>query len=105
MIGLASSAICSIGLGLSRSFSLSLVIRIIYGLLSGNTPVCKSLIRELTDNKNISKLYKYYGLGAGLSNILGPLFVALSNPAFNFGGIFKTPFFYTYPYFLPFIMQ
>ena len=94
--------IFSLALGLCRSFKYALIIRFMSGFFAGNTPVSKSLIREVTTNKNISKLYSYFSLGVGIGAVAGPFIAGLSNPAENIGGIFDNEFFRMYPYFLQF---
>ena len=93
--------ISSLALGLCRSFKYALTIRLISGFFAGNTPVCKSLIREVTTNNNISKLYGFFSFGIGLASVVGPFVSALAHPAENIGGIFDNEFFRAYPYFLP----
>ena len=76
----------------------------ISGFFAGNTPISKSLVREITTNNNISKLYGYFALGVGLANVFGPFVSGLSHPAKTIGGIFDNDFFKKYPYFLPFFV-
>ena len=93
--------IFSLALGLCRTFKYAFIIRLISGFFAGNIPICKSLIREVTTNNNISKLYGFFSLGVGLGFVVGPFISGLSHPAENIGGIFDNEFFRTYPYFLP----
>lgn len=102
MVVLAGHIFTSIALGLSTSYEFAFVFRSINGLFSANAPILKSLIREESTDANIAKLYVYFGLGIGMSNILGPLIASLSNPAKTFGGFFNTEFFIQYPYIIPF---
>lgn len=96
---------CSITLGLCTTFEAAFYVRIISGLFAGSMPITKSMIREVTDDTNISALYGSFALGIGLANSLGPFMAGLSKPADSLGGNFDCDFFRTYPYFLPLFLQ
>jgi MFS family permease len=95
-------SISSLGIGLSTSLYTVLLWRVVGGFLAGTIPITKALMRDLSDDSNLSILYSYFGTGYGAASILGPLF----------GGLFSNPdifplkwFFNTFPYFLPFFLQ
>ncbi|OMJ79964.1 hypothetical protein SteCoe_19879 [Stentor coeruleus] len=95
------SLLSSLALGLCTTYESAIYIRIISGFFAGNSPINKSMIREVTDDTNISTLYGSFTLGIGIANFLGPLMASLSKPADTIGWIFNNDFFRTYPYFLP----
>lgn len=88
-----------------KDYSNAFVIRLFSGLMSGNSPVIKSLISEVTLDFNITNLYSYFALGTGISYILGPVLSSLSSPTKNYEFMEKISFFNNYPYFLPFFFQ
>lgn len=75
------------------------------GFGSANIPVTKSLIREVTTDMNVSKLYGYFSLGIGIGNVVGPLLGGLSDPYRQIGGVFESTLFRSYPYLLPLVIQ
>ena len=46
--------VCTFAFGLSRSFSRSLVIRFLHGLVDGSLPLAKTIISEISNDKNIA---------------------------------------------------
>jgi MFS family permease len=101
LMTLSSSALASIGFGLSSSFEMALVLRMVQGFLTGTIPITKAMLRDVSDDSNLPVLYGYFGTGYGLGSILGPLC----------GGLFSRPtfldykLFYNYPYLIPLLIQ
>ena len=92
-------------LAFSTSYSEAFVNRFISGLCAGSTPVTKSLMREISDDASISKLYGVFAIGVGLANFIGPLLALFSNPAETVEVLKDSEFFIKFPYFLPLFLQ
>ncbi|OMJ80101.1 hypothetical protein SteCoe_19749 [Stentor coeruleus] len=105
IIGLSGQFICSIFMCTCTNYNRAFIIRLFSGLMSGNSPVIKSLISEVTLDSNISNLYSYFALGTGISYILGPALSSLSSPTKNYEFMSQISFFSNYPYFIPFFLQ
>ena len=75
--------ICFLGLfGLAQSYTSALGFRLAQGLASGNIPVIKTYIVDITDATNESRAFAYVGIVFGIGVIPGPeLGGVLVNPA------------------------
>ena len=89
--------------GLAQSYSSAVGFRLAQGLASGNIPVIKTYIADITDTTNDSRAFAYVGIVFGTGVILGPEFGGLLvNPAESYPNVFgSSEFLQTYPYFLP----
>ena len=96
----------SLGVGLSSSLYSILCWRILAGFLAGTIPIMKALMRDLSDDSNISVLYSYFGTGYGAASIIGPLIGGLlSSPRSATSLLFSNPVISAFPYFYPFFIQ
>ncbi|KAF4613857.1 hypothetical protein D9613_007964 [Agrocybe pediades] len=102
MIGMIGTMLSMLCFGLSRTFVTLVISRCLCGLLNGNIGVIKSTMGELTDNTNRADAFALmpavWALGATMGPLLGG---TLTRPADNFPGVFTSPFWKEYPYFLP----
>lgn len=106
LIILSGISLCSLGLGLSYNLWWALGFRIIAGFCAGTIPTLKALMRDVSDDSNISILYSYFGTGYGAASILGPIVGGiLSNPGNSEIFIFNNSFIEAFPYFYPMIFQ
>ena len=106
IITISCFSLTSLGFGLSTSFQSAVFWRISSGLFSGSINTLKSAIPDMTTDKNISELYKYFSAGFGVSSILGPFLAGyFSRPSENFALLRDSKFLIAYPYFLPFLVK
>ena len=105
LIVLSGIAISSIGFGLSTSFEVALIWRMISGLCQGSIPIMKAMIQDLSDDSNIAFLYSFVSTGFGVASIIGPLVSGLFSHPYRTFAIFDTEFFHTFPYFMPQLIQ
>lgn len=105
IIILGGKMITSVGFGLSTSFAIALIWRMIAGLFSGSVTTLKTAIKDQSDDTNAAVLFAYFSSGSGFASVIGPLIGGtFSNPSEKFS-IFNTGFFQTYPYALPQFIQ
>jgi predicted MFS family arabinose efflux permease len=57
LIGLFGISVSMLLIGLSRSFIMVVLSRMLCGALNGNTGVAKSVTGELTDNTNVAQAF------------------------------------------------
>ncbi|KAI8895779.1 major facilitator superfamily domain-containing protein [Globomyces pollinis-pini] len=103
VIGLVGSCIISIWLGLSESYTVTLLSRLASGLFFSNATVAKGMIGDIVrDQKTRTWGYSMYGAVYGISGIVGPFIGGfLSNPTVLYPTVFpKEGFFGRYPYLL-----
>ena len=106
LIILSGISISSLGLGLSYNLYWALGFRIMAGFFAGTVPTLKALIRDISDDSNISVLYSYFGTGYGAASIFGPIIGGLlSNPGDSSLLIFNNSFIESFPYFYPLVIQ
>ncbi|KAJ3772308.1 major facilitator superfamily transporter [Lentinula raphanica] len=102
LIGLGGSMISMLLFGLSKTFWTLVISRCLTGLLNGNIGVMKSTIGDLTDSSNraegVSMLPVVWSLGATIGPLIGGTF---ARPHERFPEVFTSPFWKTFPYFLP----
>ncbi|KAG8990464.1 hypothetical protein FRB94_000283 [Tulasnella sp. JGI-2019a] len=99
IFGLMLSSIC---FGLSKSYLALVVSRALAGALSGNIGVMKSALGEVTDETNIAEGFALLPVVWSAGATIGPLMGGyLSRPHDKFPEVFQSPFWETYPYFLP----
>ena len=60
-------------MGLSRNYYLSLVIRLVHGLTDGTLNVTKTIITEISNDRNISLGPSFIFLGISVGRVVGPL--------------------------------
>ncbi|KXN69644.1 MFS general substrate transporter [Conidiobolus coronatus NRRL 28638] len=102
IIGLFGSSLSLFLFGLSKSLIWAILSRCLCGLLNGNIGVIKTMVGELTDKTNRARAFSYLPMMMGLGNALGPVIGGfLVSPAKKLPYFFDTPFWNTYPYFLP----
>lgn len=103
---LSGVGITSIGFGLAPNFEVALFWRIMGGFCAGIIPTTKTLMRDLSDDSNISILYSYFGAGYGAASIFGPFLGGfLSRPNTFLPSYLTCAFLEDYPYFIPLLMQ
>lgn len=105
-ISLLANVISQILFGVSGSLWWAIVIRFFNGLLDCCFPVCKCIIRDISDPSNQARIFSFRTLGYALGGVMGPLISGIfSRPAENrllsdtFLG--SSSFFQTFPYALP----
>ncbi|KAJ1311927.1 hypothetical protein OPQ81_010387 [Rhizoctonia solani] len=102
MFGLFGQAISIFSVGLSKRFWQLVFSRALSGALNGNAGVAKSMVVELTDETNQAQAFAFLPIVWSTGSTLGPFIGGtLSHPAKLLPGVFDTPFWNTYPYFLP----
>ncbi|KAI0916406.1 hypothetical protein AcV5_006893 [Taiwanofungus camphoratus] len=102
IIGTAWTTLFTLLFGLSRSFVTVLLTRFLTGIFSGTTGAIHSIVGELTDETNESTAFPLYDIVSAVGFVIGPLIGGtFANPATEFPRWFDTPFWRTYPYFLP----
>ncbi|KAH7345486.1 major facilitator superfamily domain-containing protein [Rhizoctonia solani] len=102
MFGLFGQALSIFSVGLSKGFWQLVFSRALSGALNGNAAVAKSMVVELTDETNQAQAFAFLPIVWSTGSTLGPfLGGTLSHPAKLLPGVFDTPFWNKYPYFLP----
>ncbi|CAE7170299.1 unnamed protein product [Rhizoctonia solani] len=102
MFGLFGQALSIFLFGLSKQFWQLVASRSLSGALNGNVGVAKSMVAELTDETNQAQAFAFMPMVWSLGSTLGPfLGGTLNHPAELLPGLFDTPFWNNYPYFLP----
>lgn len=105
LIGLIGQVVCSMFLSMCKLYRTAFIIRLVSGSFSGNSPVIKSVISEVSIESNIPILYSYFTIGLGISWILGPALASLSNIAYSNESGVLMEFLSANPYFIPFFLQ
>ena len=67
------NVLCVAGLGISQNYYLSLAIRLIHGLADGLLGVTKTILTEMSNEKNVSLGTSFLFIGAAIGRIVGPL--------------------------------
>ena len=67
------NVLCIAGLGVSQNYYLSLAIRLIHGLADGLLGVTKTILTEMSNEKNVSLGTSFLFIGAAIGRIVGPL--------------------------------
>ena len=67
------NVICIFALGISRNYYLSLFIRLIHGLSDGLLNVSKTILSELSNDRNTSFVISLNYLGGVIGRLIGPL--------------------------------
>ncbi|KAK3237702.1 hypothetical protein CYMTET_52239 [Cymbomonas tetramitiformis] len=108
VFGCSSAAVSLIGLGLSNSYAMACVVRLLGGILNGIIGALKTAIAELTDDTNKARGMSYLSMGWGIGGVLGPLIGgSLSKPCSAEGLLLDTflcpegALFARFPYLLP----
>jgi MFS family permease len=103
LIGLMGNTVTTCLFGLSKSITWAICTRAACGLMNGNLGVAKSVLGEITNNKNRAAGFSLIGLSYGAGMIIGPSIGGLlSWPAKSFPSVFGSiQFFSDYPFFLP----
>jgi len=106
LLGLIGSAISSMVLGLSSSFEMAVLGRMLAGLFAANSTVAKGMLGDLTEGDPTyarPKAFSLYGMTFGFANIIGPLAGGyLTNPVIRFPTIFDSSILFNqFPYALP----
>jgi MFS family permease len=101
--GMAGTIIATILFGMSKTFTFALIMRLIHGLLNGNTGIVKTYLAEVTDETNKPKAFVLNGLAASFGRIIGGIVGGLlANPAASYPALFASIWLFTsYPYLLP----
>ena len=106
LFSLLGSGICIIAFGMSTSFTMAMVTRVIHGLVNGNIGIAKAVVGEITDKSNEAKGFAVISLAWGCGCLIGPFFGGvLYDPAHSrpiaFLGIEEDSFFGSHPALLP----
>ncbi|TFK27806.1 MFS general substrate transporter [Coprinopsis marcescibilis] len=102
LIGIFGSMVSMLSFGLSKTFLALIVSRCLQGLLNGNVGVMKSVMGDLTDTTNRAEAFALLSLVWATGCTVGPLIGGtLSHPHERFPNAFPSPFWKSYPYFLP----
>ncbi|KAH9839273.1 MFS general substrate transporter [Rhodofomes roseus] len=103
IIGTALTGFFTLLFGISRTFPTVLLTVFLVGIFSGTTGAIHSIVGELVDPTNEAIAFPLYDIVSAVGFAVGPLIGGtFSDPATQFGGPwFDTPFWRTYPYFLP----
>jgi MFS family permease len=106
LLGTIGTLISTILFGLSRSYSLALFSRFLWGALNGNVGVAKTYLSEVCDDKNQAKGFAVIGFAAGAGRLLGPIVGGFfSQPAEKYPEWFgEEGFFVQFEYILPMII-
>ena len=67
------NVICTSGLGISSNYILTLIIRLIHGFADGALNVTKTMIAEISNERNLPLGTSFVFLGAALGRLLGPV--------------------------------
>ena len=102
---LSGMSISSLGFGLSTSFEVAVIWRMISGLCQGAISITKAMMQDLSDDSNIAFLYSYSTAGFGIASIIGPLVSGVFSNPYNTFSFLDTEFFHTFPYFMPQLLQ
>eukprot|EP00656_Telonema_subtile_P012420 TRINITY_DN16254_c0_g1_i1.p1 TRINITY_DN16254_c0_g1~~TRINITY_DN16254_c0_g1_i1.p1 ORF type:complete len:566 (-),score=107.24 TRINITY_DN16254_c0_g1_i1:30-1727(-) len=104
--GMAGSVVCLVGFGFSSSLAAAVTIRALHGLLNGNSGVCKTYMREITDSSNQTRGMALFGTFWGIGSFIGPAIGAgLCFPTDKFPGLFPPGGMWEgHPFFLPFLV-
>ena len=88
---------CTFVFGLSRSFSLSLVIRFLHGVFDGSLPLAKTILSEISNDKNIAIGTSQFFVGTAIggcrflvlltSRLIGPILCGYLSNKSNIPGL------------------
>lgn len=99
---MAGNVICLCCFGCATTYKTALGLRLAQGLASGNIPVIKTYISDITDDTNESRAFAFVAVVFGLGITIGPaLGGLLVHPARQYPGLFTGTIFAKYPYLLP----
>ncbi|KAJ2605607.1 hypothetical protein H4R99_001020, partial [Coemansia sp. RSA 1722] len=103
LMGLLGDTITIILFGFSKNFWWALATRSLNGICVGNSPVSKSVIAEIADSTNRTRMMAMQSMGSNVGNALGAVIGGtFSNPVDKYPQIFgNSVLFKTYPYLLP----
>ena len=73
--------LCIFGLGLSKNYYVSLGIRLIHGLTDGTLGVSKTIIAEISNDRNISLGTSFIFVGLSVGRLLGPFLCSIFTDA------------------------
>ncbi|KNB46855.1 tansporter, major facilitor subfamily protein [Blastocystis sp. subtype 4] len=97
--------VCISALGLSRNYYLSLVIRLVHGLTDGTLNVTKTIITEISNDRNISLGTSFIFLGISVGRVVGPLMSGfLTDPTVVKPITDLIPFLKISPFLIPFVI-
>lgn len=103
IVGIIVCGIATLGLGLSKSFSMTIACRFLAGMFGSNSIVAKGMIGHMArDQPSRAWAYALYGSVYALAGFIGPMFGALlAHPAENYPLLFpQNGIFGQYPYLL-----
>ncbi|KAJ1989950.1 hypothetical protein GGI25_004546 [Coemansia spiralis] len=103
LLGLLGNLATSVLFGVSKSFKWALVVRSLNGLFTGNSAVIKSVVAEISDDTNRSRMMALLPLMWNLGSMLGGAIGGLSvDPVNKYPALFgNSKVFREYPYLLP----
>ncbi|KAG8780303.1 hypothetical protein FRC12_023220 [Ceratobasidium sp. 428] len=105
LFGMSGLTVSIFTFGLSKTFWGLVITRALSGALNGNVGVLKSMMAELTDETNQAQCFAFLPIIWSTGSTIGPfLGGTFSHPARLRPGLFDTPFWNEYPYFLPCLM-
>lgn len=74
LIGVTGNCIACLMFGTSKWYAWALAARALHGLLNGNLGVCKTYLKEITDETNQSRAFSFLGVTFSIGVILGNFF-------------------------------
>ena len=81
------NTVCISGLGISTNYYVTLIIRLIHGFADGSLNVTKTMIAELSNERNLPLGTSFIFIGTAVGRLVGPLIGGyLSHPE-NFSSL------------------
>ena len=81
------NTVCISGLGISTNYYVTLIIRLIHGFADGSLNVTKTMIAELSNERNLPLGTSFIFIGTAVGHLVGPLIGGyLSHPE-NFSSL------------------
>jgi len=103
LAGMLGNAVGVTAFGLAPSLPILIAVRFAQGLSSGNVPVARSYMADITDSSNEARAFAMIGAVFGLGGMLGPVLGgSLALPATQYPATFAaTGLFGRFPFLLP----
>ncbi|KAK8828911.1 hypothetical protein WA538_000914 [Blastocystis sp. DL] len=106
LIMILFNILCIFGLGLSKNYYVSLGIRLIHGLTDGTLGVSKTIIAEISNDRNISLGTSFIFVGLSVGRLLGPFLCSIFTDATFVNQLLQhLPFLKEIPFSIPFSLM